>query len=178
VLAPRAAWRAALVAGTSQGVNPLHVESSVKGDEDTNRTGPSRPGAYQWTELMRRTFGLAVLACPRCDGRLRLEALIEQAAIVQRILRHLGLPREVPEPRQPRDDLALALCLSARLRRPHGLDDQAVRGGESSADPKLGHAAELSAKPGERVNLSAAGSSDPDGDALSYEWFYYGELAR
>jgi hypothetical protein len=41
--------------------------------------------------------------------------------------------------------------------------------------PQLGHAAELPAKPGDRVTLSAAGSTDPDGDALSYEWFYYGE---
>lgn len=40
---------------------------------------------------------------------------------------------------------------------------------------RLGHAAELRARPGERVELSAEGSSDPDGDALSYEWFYYGE---
>ena len=42
-------------------------------------------------------------------------------------------------------------------------------------EPKLAHAAKLSAKPGERVNLSAVGSTDPDGDALSYEWFYYSE---
>ena len=41
--------------------------------------------------------------------------------------------------------------------------------------PKLAHAEPLSAKPGERVELSAEGSTDPDGDALSYEWFYYGE---
>ena len=41
--------------------------------------------------------------------------------------------------------------------------------------PKLGHPNRLTAKPGERVNLSAAGSTDPDGDALSYEWFYYNE---
>jgi len=41
--------------------------------------------------------------------------------------------------------------------------------------PKLGHANHLTAKPGERVNLSAEGSTDPDGDALSYEWFYYKE---
>lgn len=41
--------------------------------------------------------------------------------------------------------------------------------------PKLAHAAELSAKPGQRVEFSAAGSSDPDGHALSYEWFCYPE---
>jgi hypothetical protein len=42
--------------------------------------------------------------------------------------------------------------------------------------PKLAHASELAAKPGERVNLSAVGSTDPDGHALSYEWFYYPEV--
>ncbi|HAV63331.1 MAG TPA: hypothetical protein DCY13_13320 [Verrucomicrobiales bacterium] len=41
--------------------------------------------------------------------------------------------------------------------------------------PKLAHADRLTAKPGERVNLSAEGSTDPDGDALSYRWFYYHE---
>jgi hypothetical protein len=41
--------------------------------------------------------------------------------------------------------------------------------------PRLGHDAVLNARPGDRVELSALGSSDPDGDALSYEWFYYGE---
>ena len=40
---------------------------------------------------------------------------------------------------------------------------------------KLGHAAQLTAKPGARVDLSAEGSTDPDGNALAYEWFYYGE---
>jgi hypothetical protein len=40
---------------------------------------------------------------------------------------------------------------------------------------KLAHPSALTARPGERVDLSAEGSTDPDGDALSYEWFYYGE---
>lgn len=41
--------------------------------------------------------------------------------------------------------------------------------------PRLGHPAEFTARPGQRVALSAEGSSDPDGDALSYEWFCYSE---
>ena len=41
--------------------------------------------------------------------------------------------------------------------------------------PKLDHAARITAKPGERVDLSATGSTDPDGDALSFEWFCYAE---
>jgi hypothetical protein len=38
-----------------------------------------------------------VLDCPCCGGWLRLLALIEYARIVERILRHLGLPADRPE---------------------------------------------------------------------------------
>jgi hypothetical protein len=33
----------------------------------------------------------------------------------------------------------------------------------------------LEARPGEVVRLTAAGSSDPDGDRLSFHWFVYPE---
>lgn len=42
--------------------------------------------------------------------------------------------------------------------------------------PKLKHAGRIGARSGDRVNLSAEGSTDPDGDALSYEWIHYREL--
>jgi hypothetical protein len=99
VLAPRALWRGAIVPRTADAVD---VREAAPEDGDASGATPSRAGAYQWSELMRRTFGVDVLACPRCGGRLRLVAVIEQASVVQRILRHLGLPTEVPEPRPAR----------------------------------------------------------------------------
>ncbi len=41
--------------------------------------------------------------------------------------------------------------------------------------PKLDHANRLTAKPGDRVDLSAEATTDSDGDAVSYKWFFYGE---
>jgi hypothetical protein len=41
--------------------------------------------------------------------------------------------------------------------------------------PKLGHPDRIKANLGDRIDLSAEGSYDPDGDALHYEWFYYPE---
>jgi hypothetical protein len=41
--------------------------------------------------------------------------------------------------------------------------------------PALGHAEELTVKSGEGFGLDAAGTTDPDGDNLSYLWFNYPE---
>ena len=76
---------------------------------------------------MRRTFGFDVLACPRCGGRLRLIALIEHASVIQRIVRHLGLPTEIPEPRPAR---APPLPLAVRTR---SVDDDATTVGPCSS---------------------------------------------
>lgn len=43
-----------------------------------------------------------VLACPRCGGRLRLTARIEQAAVIVRILEHFDIPTDLPVARPAR----------------------------------------------------------------------------
>ena len=55
-----------------------------------------------WAEFIRRSFGFDVLECPRCGGRLQLIAVIEDPAVIERILRHLGLPTDIPEARPAR----------------------------------------------------------------------------
>ena len=62
---------------------------------------PRSPRRYlAWAELLRRIFEIDILACT-CGGRLRFIATIEDPPVVERILRHLGLPTAMPEPAAP-----------------------------------------------------------------------------
>ena len=70
-----------------------------------------------WASLMARTFWFDVL-CPRCGGRLRLIALIEEAAVIGRIRRHLDVPTEIAAPRPAR-----APPLRVGVRDADGWDD-------------------------------------------------------
>ena len=102
VLAPRAAWRS-LVVQFGTAVSP---DQNARPDDaqDQDPGAADRPdGSNQhWADLMRRSFGLDVLACPRCGGRLTLIALIEDPVVIARFLRHLGLPHTIPEARPAR----------------------------------------------------------------------------
>jgi hypothetical protein len=46
--------------------------------------------------LLRRVFEFDILACADCGGRLRLLATIEDRAVVEKILTHLGLSVDLP----------------------------------------------------------------------------------
>jgi hypothetical protein len=59
---------------------------------------------------MRRAFGIDVLACPRCSGRQRLIATVEDPRVVGKILAPLRLlhPGDSPGPAPPAADLRAA----------------------------------------------------------------------
>ena len=62
-----------------------------------------------WATLLRRSFSVDVLECPKCHDRLRVLAVITEREPVQRILAHLGMPTEAPHvarARDPTDDCA------------------------------------------------------------------------
>ncbi len=96
VLGARAAWRSLVVQfGTTDGSSA--AAESAAADEAHAETADRRGRNYRWADLMRRSMSLDVLACPRCGGRLRLIALIDDPAVIQRVLRYLGRPTEIPE---------------------------------------------------------------------------------
>jgi hypothetical protein len=93
-LAPHARWRAEVVAYR-------RTERDRARDPRAKGAGAPRPRYWTWALLMRRAFDLDVLRCPRCAGRMQLIATIEDPAVIQRILAHLGLPGAREDPRPP-----------------------------------------------------------------------------
>ena len=50
-----------------------------------------------WASLLQRVFGIDVLCCGKCSGRIRLIALIDDRDVARKILLHLGLPADEPD---------------------------------------------------------------------------------
>jgi hypothetical protein len=86
VLAPASPWRSRLA--------PPSPEAASANEE------PGRPqhaaGYRPWAGLLARTFAVDVLACPRCQGRMRLLALVKDPASIARHLATVGEATEVP----------------------------------------------------------------------------------
>ena len=63
---------------------------------------PKRPaGTYRpWAELLKRTFDVDVLHCPKCNGRMKLVAMVTAPKSIARYLKRLGELEDVP-PRAP-----------------------------------------------------------------------------
>ena len=122
VLAPRAAWRSDVVRReTAQGGRDAGWTETATAQAPaahTRETARRRARGRLWADLMRRPFGFDVLACPRCGGHLRVIAHIEEAAVIERILGHLGVPTAIPAPRPAR-----APPFSADLLDATGWDD-------------------------------------------------------
>jgi hypothetical protein len=56
-----------------------------------------------WAALLRRSFSVDVLHCPKCHGRLRVIAVITEREPVTRILAHVAMPTEAPPLARGRD---------------------------------------------------------------------------
>ena len=74
-----------------------------------------------WASLLRRSFSIDVLQCPKCKSRLRVLAVITEREPITRILAHVGMPTEAPplararDPSVALDDDEVAAQLSLEL---------------------------------------------------------------
>ena len=87
VLAPASPWRSRLAP------KPTPEDATLATEPDP----PRRAGGYRpWAELLARTFAVDVLACPTCQGRMKLLALVKDPASIARTLAAAGEATEVP----------------------------------------------------------------------------------
>jgi len=54
-----------------------------------------------WARLIQKIYEVDPLTCPKCQGSMKIIAFIEQAEIIEKILKHLGLwlVKKRPPPR-------------------------------------------------------------------------------
>jgi Putative transposase len=95
------------------------TEDPAPASAEPDRTGPA--GGYRpWAELLARTFAVDVLAFPKCHGRMRLLAMVEEPANVARFLTAMGEPTELPRRSPPRG----RPYWKSRVLRRQALDDE------------------------------------------------------
>lgn len=64
--------------------------------EDWTPDDPSRGRRIDWAALLKRSWLIDVLVCPRCAAPMRVISHIEDERTARRILEHLGLPARAP----------------------------------------------------------------------------------
>jgi len=89
VLAPSAALRSEIVA-LAQGAPKISRSDCPEAVEE-------KPTAsYRWAKLIARIYETLPLACPRCQGLMKIIAFIEEPDVIIRILSHMGENSEPP----------------------------------------------------------------------------------
>ena len=58
---------------------------------DVSEHKPRRIPSAKWRELIKKVWKADPLLCPRCSREMKIVALIDDRAVIERILRHLGL---------------------------------------------------------------------------------------
>lgn len=92
--------------GLPQKANSWQPASAAEVSEPKPRRIPSK----KWRDLIKKVWEADPLLCPHCQNEMRIVGLIDEAEVIERILRHLGLweagvrvesARDPPEPDEP-----------------------------------------------------------------------------
>ncbi len=91
VFAPASPDRAKIVPATRGAAVTACAEATVTG----------RQRGMSWAQRLKRVFAIDIETCRQCGGRLRVIASIEEPAVIERILKHLGREAVPVDPAHP-----------------------------------------------------------------------------
>jgi Putative transposase len=88
VLAPASRWRSR--------VAPQSLPAEALANEAAHPPKRARSSYRAWADLLRRTFAIDVLECPKCKGRMKLVAMVTEPKSIARFLTAIGEAVQVP----------------------------------------------------------------------------------
>lgn len=92
LLAPNSKFRSKVI--------PKPKEQNVATHSPNNSYQSHRK--MSWAKLLKRTFNIDVLTCPLCSGNCKIISAIQDKKAITKILSHLELPTEAPQPHEAR----------------------------------------------------------------------------
>ena len=94
---------AAIAPPPAQPLDPLPSQDEHPGcaDEFARRLRSS------WARLIKKVYEADPLVCPRCSGALKIVSLIDDGAVIEKILRHLKLWDRPERPPPPAPDRSI-----------------------------------------------------------------------
>ena len=91
VLAPNAKWRGVV---TPSGRGRGGRRELEKAQDPPASCDPPKRQAMSWAQRLKRVFRIEIERCARCGGAVRVIAAIEDPAVIERILAHVGELKE------------------------------------------------------------------------------------
>jgi hypothetical protein len=80
------------------GDNQTNSICETKIEEKENLTALQKSLRLTWAQRLKRVFNIDIETCPKCSGKVRIIASIEDPKVIKKILDHLKLPSQAPAP--------------------------------------------------------------------------------
>ncbi len=92
VLAPHYKFRKMIVPQKKQ--EPI-LSAASNADEEQEKQ-KSKTQRISWARLLKRVFNIDIEVCPKCRGKIKIIAAIEDPKVIKKILDHMNLPSTAP----------------------------------------------------------------------------------
>jgi len=96
ILGPAAKDRGKIVPGDGTAKASAEVVKEPKVPREMDPGAIPRFNRMSWAALLKRVFLVDVLACPKCNGRMRILAVVTKSETIQSILDSLGIASQPP----------------------------------------------------------------------------------
>jgi hypothetical protein len=79
-------------------VPKTRAAAAKRPDQRGEASASARQRALTWSQRLKRVFAIDIEVCRRCGGKLPVIVSIEEPAVIDRILEHLGCDSESVDP--------------------------------------------------------------------------------